>query len=82
VIVIPSHILKSVQFPLPGRVIIWHATNEILDDIPVVESWETQSGVYFLQHVVIVPLHAFLLDPTQDIFVLFTRGKRVVGILL
>jgi len=82
VIFIPSHILGSVQFPLPESLIIWHASHELLDAIPVVEAWEMQSGVFFLQHVVIVRLHALLLDPTLDISVLFTCGKRVVGIIL
>ena len=61
---------------------IWHASNELLDAIPVFESWETQSGIFFLQHVVIVCLHAHLLDRTLDLFVLFTHRKRVVGIVL
>ena len=29
-----------------------------------------------------VRLHALILDPTLDIFVLFTRRKRVAGIVL
>jgi len=82
VIVIPFHIMESVQFPLPESQIIWHASHELLEAIPVFEAWETQSGVFFLQHVVIVRLHAVLLDPTLDIFVLFTRRKWVVWILL
>ena len=82
VVVIPSHILKSVQFPHPKRLIIWHASHKHLDAIPVFEAWETQRGVFLLQHFVIVRLHALLLDPTLDIFVLFTRGKQVVGIVL
>jgi hypothetical protein len=41
-----------------------------------------QTGVFCLQHVVIVRLHAFLLDPTLDIFVLFTLCKWLVGIVL
>jgi hypothetical protein len=82
VIVIPSYILKSVKFPLPDSLIIWHASYELLDTIPVFEAWETQSGVFFLQHVVIVRLHTLNLDPTLDIFVLFTRRKLVVGIVL
>ena len=59
---------------------IWNASRELLDAIPVVEAWETQSGVFFLQHVVIVRLHTLLFDPTLDIIVLFTRRKQVVGI--
>ena len=82
VIVIPSHLLESVQFPLPESLIIWYASQELLDAIPVVDAWETQRGVFFLQHVVIVRLHALLLDPTLDIFVLFARRKRIVGIVL
>jgi hypothetical protein len=38
VIVIPSHILKSVLFPLPETLIIWHASHELLDAIPVCEA--------------------------------------------
>jgi hypothetical protein len=41
-----------------------------------------QSGVFFLQHGVILRLHDILLDPTLDIFVLFTRLKRMVWIVL
>ena len=81
-IVIPSHILESVSFPLPKSLIIRHASHELLDTIPVIEAWEMQSSVFFLQHVVIVRLHALLLDPTLDIFVLFTRRERVVGVVL
>ena len=36
----------------------------------------------FLPHDVIVRLHTLLLDPTLDICLLFTRHKRVVGIVL
>jgi hypothetical protein len=59
---------------------IWHASYELPDAIPVLEAWETPSGVFFLQHVVIVYLHALLFDATLDIFVLFTCRKRIVGI--
>jgi len=82
VIVIPSHILLSVEFPLPESEFIWHASHELLDAIPVFKAWEMQSCVFFLQHVVIVRLHTLLLDPTLDIFVLFTRHEWVVGIVL
>ena len=82
VIVIPSHILQSVYFPLPESLIIRHATQEFLDTIPGVEAEETQSGVVFLQHVVIIRLHDILLDHTLDSFVLSTHCKRVVGIVL
>jgi hypothetical protein len=82
VIVIPSHILESVWFSLPESLIILQGSHELLVAIPIFEAWETQSGVFFLQHVVIVRLHALLLDPTLDIFVLFTRRKWVVGIIL
>jgi len=82
VIVIPSHILESVQFPLPESLNSWHASHELLEAIPVVEAWETRSGVCFLDHVVIVRLYPLLDDPTLDIFVLFTRGKQVVEIVL
>ena len=79
VIVTPSHILEGVKFSLPKNLIIRHASHELLDSIPVFEAWETQSGVLFLQHIVIVCLHTLLLDPTLDKFVLFARHKRVVG---
>jgi hypothetical protein len=82
VIIIPSHVLESVSFPLLASLIIWHGSHELLDALPVFEAWETQSGVFFLQHVVIVRLHALLLDPTLDIFVLFALRKRIVGIVL
>jgi len=81
VIVILSHILQSVQFPLPESLMIWHASHELLDAIPICEAWEAQSGVFFLQYVVKVRLRELILDPTLDIFVLFTRRKRVVGIV-
>jgi hypothetical protein len=45
VIVLPSHILKSVQFPLSKSLISWHANHELLDTIPVFEAWEMQRGV-------------------------------------
>jgi len=80
-IVIPFHILDSVKFPLPESQIICHTSHELLDAIPVVEASETESSVFFLQHVVIVRLLAPLLDPTLDIFVLFTRRKQTVGIV-
>jgi hypothetical protein len=69
-----------VEFPLARSLIFWHASHEHLDAFPVFEAWETQSGVFFLQHIVIVCLHAILLDIKLDIFVLFMRRKRVVGI--
>jgi hypothetical protein len=53
-----------------------------VDIIPIFEALETQSGVFLLQQVVIVRLHALLLDHTLDIYVLLTRRKRVVGIVL
>jgi hypothetical protein len=79
--VIPSGILESVLFPLAESLNIWHGGHELLNAIPVFEAWETQSGVFFLQHVVIVRLHTQVHDPTLDIFVLFTRRKRVVEIV-
>jgi len=80
VIVIPSHILQRELFPLTESLIIWHASHEILDALPIVEAWQTQSSVFLLQHVVTVPLHTLHLDPTLDVFVLFTRSEREVGI--
>jgi len=50
--------------------------------LPCFGSWETQSGVFFLEHIVIARLHTRPLYPTQDIFVLFMHRKRVVGIVL
>jgi hypothetical protein len=82
VIVIPSHIIESLQFRLPESRIIWHASHKLRDAIPIFEAWEMQSGVFFLQHVVIVCLHTLLLDPALDIFVLITRCKWVVEIVL
>jgi len=41
VIVIPSHILESVWFPLLESLITWHASHELLDAIPIFETWET-----------------------------------------
>jgi len=64
------------------RQILWHARRQLLGAIPIVESWETRRGVFFLQHVVIVRLHALHLDPTVDIFVVFTRCKQIVAIVL
>jgi hypothetical protein len=82
VVVIPSHILEGVLFPLPESLNIWHASHKLLDAIHVFEVWETRSGVVFLQHIVIVRLHTPLLDPTLDIFVLCMCRKRVVAIIL
>jgi hypothetical protein len=59
-----------------------HASHELLDAIAIFDAWETQSSVFFLQHVVKVHFHVLLLDPTLDIFVVFTHRKRVVGIIL
>jgi len=73
VIVIPSQILKSVEFPLPVSLIIWHASHDLQDVIPVCDAQETRSSVFYLQQIVIVCLHALLRDPTLDIFLLFTR---------
>jgi len=61
---------------------IWHSSHEVLNAIPVFEAWKTQSCVFFFQHVVIICLHTLLPDPTLDIFVLITRRKWVVGIVL
>jgi hypothetical protein len=61
---------------------IWHGSQQLLDAIPTFEAGETQSGVFFLQYVLVVHFHTLLLDITLDIFVLFTCRKRVVGIVL
>ena len=82
VIVIASHILESVSFPLPESLLIWDASHKLLHAIPVFEAWETHRGVLFLHHVVIVRLHTPLLHLTLDILVFFTRRKPVVGIVL
>jgi hypothetical protein len=82
VIVIPCHILESVLFPLPKSLIIRHVIRELLDAITVFEPWDTHSGVFFLQHVVIVRLDVNLLDPTLDILVLSTGRELVVGKIL
>jgi len=82
VTVIPSHILDSVLYPLPESLIISHASHELRDAIPVAKPLETQSSVFFLQHVVIVRPHTLHFDPTLDIFVHFTHRERVVGIVL
>jgi hypothetical protein len=76
--VIPAHILESVKFPLAKSLIIWHGGPKPLDTISVFEAWETACGVFFLQHIVIVCLHAVLLDPKLDIFVLFAHRKQLV----
>ena len=59
-----------------------YVSHEEVDAIPVFEAGEMQSGVCTVQHVVIVCLHALLLDPTLDIFVLFTQRTMVVGFVL
>jgi hypothetical protein len=82
VIVIPCHILKSMVFPHRESLIIWHACDELLEVIPIFEASEMQSGISFLQHVVIVCLRALLLNPTLDIFVQYTHPKWVVGNVL
>jgi len=82
VIVMPSHILENVQLPHPKSQIIWHARHELLEAIPVFEASEMQSGVFFIQHLFILPLYAYLLDPTLDMIVLYMGCKRVVGVIL
>jgi len=80
--VIPYLIYESVSFPLPDTMIIWDASHELLDTIPIFEAFQTQSGVSFLQHVVIVRLYALLFDSTLDIFVVFKCCKQEVRIAL
>ena len=82
VIVISSHILRSVLFPLPKSLIIRQANHQLLDSIPIFESSETENGVWFHQQNIIVRLHALFLDSTLDIFVLFARCNMAVGIVL
>jgi len=81
-IVIPFHILESVQFPLPENLIICHTNRKLPVAMPEVETSGMQSGVFFLQHAVIVLLHALLPGPKRDILVLFTWRKQAVGIVL
>jgi hypothetical protein len=81
-IVMPSHILGNVYFPLLESLIIWHTSCELLDTMPAFEASDMQSGVFFLPNVAIVGIHALLVDPTLGIFVLFTGPKRVVQIVL
>jgi hypothetical protein len=45
---------------------ICHAGHELLDTIAVFEAWEVESGVSFLQYIVIVRLHSLLLDQSLD----------------
>jgi len=82
VIVIPSQIHESVCFPLLESLSISHTSHDLLDAITILEAWDTRSCIFFLQHIVIVHLHTLLHDPTLDIFVLFTRHKWVVGVVL
>jgi hypothetical protein len=74
-------VLGIVISVLPISSTIWYASHELLDAIPIFEAWETQSDVFFLLHVVIVRLHALLVDTTLDIFILFTRHEWIVGIV-
>jgi len=62
------------------QTIIWHASQEHLDGIPIFDAWEIKNGVFFLQHVGIVRLHTLLLDYTWDVFVRMTHCKLAVGI--
>jgi hypothetical protein len=81
-IVIPSHILKSVEFPLPKSLIIWDGCHKLLDAITVFKASEMQSSVFFYQPVVIVRLHSHLVNPRLGTFQLFTCHKQGVGIVL
>jgi hypothetical protein len=80
VIVSPAHILGGGSFPLPQSPIVWHANHELWDAIPIFKAWAMERGVFFFQHIVIARLHALLLDPTEDVFVLFTHCEEAVGI--
>lgn len=62
--------------------ITWQAHHELLDTNPVFAVWETLHVVSFLQHSVIVHLHAFILDTAFYIIVLFMHRKLVIGIAL
>jgi hypothetical protein len=91
----PSHAVDDVSTPVFDRAlvtlipfyilesqIISHVSHDLLYAIPVVDAWETLSCVFLLRHFVIVRIHALLRDLTLDIFVLFTRCKRIPGIVL
>jgi hypothetical protein len=82
VIPIASDINKRILFPHPESLIISYASHELLEAISVFEASETQSGDSFLQPFTIECLHALLLDPTLDIFILFTHRKWIVGIVV
>jgi len=61
---------------------VWHVSHKLMHTISIFEAWEMPSGVFFLQHAVIVHLDNLLLDPSLDIFVLFMHRKLAVGIVL
>jgi hypothetical protein len=48
----------------------------------VFEAGETYSSVFVLEEIVILHRHALLLEPTLDMFVLFTCRKWIVRIVL
>lgn len=78
VTVIPSYIVESVKFLLSESHTNWHASHEVLDAIPIFEAWETYTGVFFHQQVVIVRLHTCLSDSTPVIVELLTDCEQVV----
>ena len=82
VMVISTHNVKSVYFPLLESLIVWHASYEVLDTILACDAWEMQCDVFFFQHFVVVCLHALLLGPKLDIHLLSTFHKQVQGIVL
>jgi hypothetical protein len=53
-----------------------------MNAIPVFEASETQSGVFFLQHSVIVRLHTLPFEATLGEFIFFAGRKRVIEIAL
>jgi hypothetical protein len=60
----------------------WQASHEHLVAIPVFEAWETQSDVFFLQHIVRVRPHSLCVDLTLDICEVFMCRNWVVRIVL
>jgi hypothetical protein len=61
----------------PESLIGWHARHELVGAIPIVEASETETGLYFCQHIVIVCPHTPLFGLRRDTIELFTRHKQV-----
>jgi hypothetical protein len=82
VIVNLFHILESVNFQLAKCHIIRSASQELPDANCLFDAWETQSGVIFISHMIVVRLHAVRDHPMLHILVLFTRLKQEVCFML